>query len=83
MVVNKKKLSVSIDQRNFVKIEDITKRFPQETTSSVINTALDMSLEDVEGLLDNPLELEEELLKRKLEDIQKMKKKKEENKNED
>jgi|GEM_PF-6000220 len=72
MAIKKKKLSVSIDKRNFEKIDRIIKNYSDQTTSSIINYGLDLSLEEVEDLLKNPLELEQEILKRKMEDLKKM-----------
>lgn len=71
----KKKLSISIDEKNFNKIQNIKKLY-QENRSSIINTCLDLSLEEVEKLLNNPLEIEEELLKKKLEDLKRLKQEK-------
>jgi len=67
---NKKKLSVSISQHNFNKIKNIRVKNPTETTSSIIDHSLDLSLEEVKELLKNPVELEKEKLKRALEDLE-------------
>lgn len=75
----KKKISVSLSGANIEKIENIIKQNPKETTSSVIDTSLEYSLEEVGELLKKPLELEEALLKRKLEDIQKIKRRNQKN----
>ncbi len=72
----KKKISVAISQINFDKIKRIIKLSPEQNTSSVIDTSLDMSLEEVKDLLKNPVELEKELLKRRLADLNKIKKEK-------
>lgn len=66
----KKKISVAISQHNIDKIDKIIRENPEENTSSVINHSLDISLEEIAELLQYPLKLEEELTKRKLEDIQ-------------
>lgn len=67
----KKKVSISISEANFDKIENITKDNPEQTRSSVIDYALDMDLEEVKELLKNPIQLEKEILKRRLEDLEK------------
>ena len=54
----KKKISVTISQNNIEKINNIIKENPEETTSSVVDCSLDMSLEEVKELLKNPIELE-------------------------
>lgn len=70
----KKKISVSISQHNIDKIDKIVERNPEENRSNIIDTSLDLNLEEVAELLKNPLQLEEQLLKLKLKDIERMKK---------
>lgn len=70
----KKKISVAISNSNIEKIDKIIQKNPRENTSSVIDYSLDISLEEISELLKNPIQLEEEILKRKLADIQKIKK---------
>jgi hypothetical protein len=71
---NKVKLSVSISEHNVNKIEHIKKIYPEETTSSVIDHSLDMSLEEVKELLKNPINLEKAKLKMALEDLERQEK---------
>ena len=70
----KKKLSVSISSHNINKINRILIDNKRETTSSVIDHSLDMSLEEVASLLKNPLDLQKKKLELQIEDIMRMKK---------
>jgi len=72
----KKKISVAISQNNFDKIGKIVTENKDQNVSSVIDYSLDYSLEEIRELFKNPLDMDEELTKRKLEDIKKMKEEK-------
>ena len=69
----KQKISVSISPRNIEKIDKIKKGNAKETTSSIVDYSLDISLEEIASLLKNPIELEEQILQLRLKDIQKIK----------
>lgn len=65
------KVSAAIDTENMNKMKIIVKKYKDENYSKIINLALTLTLERIKELIKNPLDLEEELIKRKLEDIKK------------
>lgn len=85
----KRKISITIKEINAKKIEDIIRiSHGQETVSSIIDASLDSSLSEISALINmqqkNKIDLEEELLEKRLRELKEIKrivnKKEEENK---
>lgn len=70
---NKQKISITIKKENLDKVNNIVKNNPKETTSSVIDYSLDLSLSDIAEFMQvsaqTRMDMEQKILERKLKEI--------------